>query len=115
MHSGSGCALLNVLTAGDFSGEMNTLRGTPGLVRLRVREPGSVLQVGLEDLRRLVQNDAELSELFMRAFILRRMGVLESGQSEVILIGSSRSGETLRMSGARHVCGRKGEAAPHSG
>ena len=34
----------------------------------------------------------------MRAFILRRMGILESGQSEVILIGSSRSGETLRMS-----------------
>ena len=89
--------LLNVLESGDFSGEMNTLRGTGGLVRLRVLEPGSVLQVSLEELRRLVQNDAELSELFMRAFILRRMGVLESGHSEVTVLGSSSSGDTLRI------------------
>jgi thioredoxin reductase (NADPH) len=95
---GSSFALLNVLTAGDFSGEMNTLRGAASLVRLRVREPGSVLQVSLEELRHLVQYDAELSELFMRAFVLRRMGILESGHSEVILIGSSRCGETLRIS-----------------
>ncbi|HVS24826.1 MAG TPA: FAD-dependent oxidoreductase, partial [Gammaproteobacteria bacterium] len=90
-------ALLNVLTPGDFSGEMNTLRGAASLVRLRVREPGSVLEMDLENLRRVVQNDAELSELFMRAFILRRMGVLESGRSEVSLLGSSRSGDTLRI------------------
>jgi thioredoxin reductase (NADPH) len=89
--------LLNVLESGDFSGEMNTLRGTGGLVRLRVREPGSVLHVSLEELRRLVQNDADLSELFMRAFILRRMGVLESGHSEVTVLGSSSSGDTLRI------------------
>jgi thioredoxin reductase (NADPH) len=90
-------SLLNVLTPGDFSGEMNTLRGTPSLVRLRVREPGSVLRMGLEDLRRVVQNDAELSELFMRAFILRRVGVLQSGHSDVTVVGSNRSGDTLRI------------------
>ena len=90
-------SLLDVLTTGDFSGEMNTLRGTPSLVRLRVREPGSVLQMGLEELRRVVQNDAELSELFMRAFILRRVGVLQSGHSDVTVVGSSRSGDTLRI------------------
>ena len=43
-----GYNLLNVLTAGDFSGEMSTLRGTPALAQLRVREAGAVLQVGLE-------------------------------------------------------------------
>jgi thioredoxin reductase (NADPH) len=89
--------LLNVLTPGDFSGEMTTLRGAAGLARLRVREPGRVLEMSLDDLRRVVQNDAELSELFMRAFILRRMGILESGHSEVTLLGSSRSGDTLRI------------------
>ena len=76
---------------------MSTLRGRGGLARLRVLEPGSVLQMGLEDLRRVVQSDAELSELFMRAFILRRMGVLESGHSEVDVLGSSQSGDTLRI------------------
>jgi thioredoxin reductase (NADPH) len=90
-------ALLTVLTPGDFSGEMNTLRGTPALVRLRVLEPGTVRVMSLDELRRVVQNDAELSELFMRAFILRRMGVLESGHSAVTLLGSSHSADTLRV------------------
>ena len=83
-------ALLNVLTTGDFSGEMSTLRGTRALVRLRVSEPGAVLQVGLDELRRVVQYDAELSELMMRAFILRRMGMLQSGSSEVTVLGSGK-------------------------
>ena len=90
-------ALLSLLTPGEFSGELSTLRGVAGFATLRVREPGSVLTIDLGNLRRLVQNDAELSELFMRAFILRRMGVLESGRSEVTVLGSSRSGDTLRV------------------
>ena len=89
--------LLNVLTSGDFSGEMSTLRGTRALVRLRVCEPGAVLQVGLDDLRRVVRYDAELSELMMRAFILRRMGMLQSGSSEVTVLGSGEAGDTLRI------------------
>lgn len=89
--------LANVLTTGDFSGEMSTLRGTPGLARLRVWQPGAVLQVSLDELRRVVQNDAELSELMMRAFILRRMGMLQSGSSEVTVLGSGQSANTLRI------------------
>ena len=90
-------ALLTVLAPGDFSGELSTLRGASGLARLRVREPGSVLELSIEGLRRVVQNDSELSDLFMRAFILRRMGILESGLSDVIVVGSSRAGDTLRI------------------
>jgi thioredoxin reductase (NADPH) len=89
--------LMTVLTPGDFSGEMSTLRGTAGLVRLRVRESGTVRVTSLDELRRLVQNDAELSEMFMRAFILRRMGMLESGYAAVTLLGSNHSGDTLRV------------------
>ena len=89
--------LLNVLTTGDFSGEMSTLRGTRALVRLRVREPGAVLQIGLDELRHVVRYDADLSELMMRAFILRRMGMLQSGVSEVTVLGSGEAGDTLRI------------------
>ena len=92
-----GDELLYLLTQGDFTGEMSTLRGTPALVRLRVREPGTVLLIDAEQLRRIVQNDADLSELFMRAFILRRMSVIESGHSEVLLLGSDHSADTLRL------------------
>jgi thioredoxin reductase (NADPH) len=93
----SGYELLYLLSPGDFTGEMSTLRGTPALVRVRVREAGSVLLIDAEQLRRIVQNDAELSELFMRAFILRRMSVIESGRSEVLLLGSDHSADTLRL------------------
>jgi len=89
--------LLYLLTPGDFTGEMSTLRGTRALARIRVREAGAVLLIDAEQLRRIVQNDAELSELFMRAFILRRMGVIESGRSEVLLLGSDHSADTLRL------------------
>ena len=89
--------LLYLLTAGDFTGEMSTLRGTRVLARIRVREAGAVLLIDAEQLRRIVQNDAELSELFMRAFILRRMGVIASGRSDVLLLGSDHSAGTLRL------------------
>jgi len=93
----SGDELLFLLGQGDFTGEMSTLRGTPAMVRIRVREAGVVLLIEAEQLRRIVQNDAELSELFMRAFILRRMSVIESGHSEVLLLGSNHSADTLRL------------------
>jgi thioredoxin reductase (NADPH) len=96
-EAASGYELLYLLGPGDFTGEMSTLRGTPSLVRIRVREAGAVLLIDAEQLRRIVQNDAELSELFMRAFILRRMGVIESGRSEVLLLGTNHSADTLRL------------------
>src|ERR1700732_4193125 len=96
-QAASGYELLYLLGPGDFTGEMGTLRGTPALVRVRVREAGTVLLIDTEQLRRIVQNDAELSELFMRAFILRRMSVIESGRSEVLLLGSEHSADTLRL------------------
>src|ERR1700724_3001642 len=96
-QAASGEELLYLLSPGDFTGEMSTLRGTPALVRVRVREAGTVLLIDAEQLRRIVQNDAELSELFMRAFILRRMSVIESGRSEVLLLGTDHSADTLRL------------------
>ena len=97
--------LLTVHTAGDFAGEMSALRGAGVAARVRVRDDGEVIAIEQEDLRRLVQADAELSELFMRAFILRRMGLISAQQGDVILIGSSHSAATLRL---RQFLGRNG-------
>jgi thioredoxin reductase (NADPH) len=82
---------------GEFTGELSTLRGARSLVRARVHEAGEVLIIDHDSLRRLVQRDAELSELFMRAFILRRMGLIEAQGGDVILIGSRHSAGTLRL------------------
>lgn len=85
------------LGPGDFAGEMSTLRGTPGFVRVEVLESGEALVITDSDLRVVVQTDAELSEVFMRAFILRRMGLIAAPNSEMTLIGSRYCGHTLML------------------
>jgi len=86
-----------VHTPGGFSGEMSTLQSIGSVVLSRVREAGEVLAITEEHLRAIVQTDAELSELFMRAFILRRVGLIQSQAGDVILLGSSHSAGTLRL------------------
>ena len=51
----------------------------------------------LARFRALIQTDAELSEILMRAFILRRVALLSSGFGDVIVIGSRDSAATLRL------------------
>jgi len=93
----SGETLVVVHVAGSFTGEMSTLQGVGSLVRSRVRDPGEVLVITEDHLRTIIQTDAEFSELFMRAFILRRVGLLASQSGDVILLGSSQSAGTLRL------------------
>ena len=82
---------------GQFTGEMTMISGRRALVRGRVTEPGDVLELSGEGLRSLVAKDAELSEIFMRAFILRRLELIRRGQGGVILMGSRHSANTLRL------------------
>jgi len=89
--------LIVVHQPGQFSGEMSALRGSASMVRARVRAGGEVLAIDEAALRHVVQTDADLSELFMRAFILRRVGLVSSGQGGVILLGSRHSADTLRL------------------
>ena len=93
----SGDHLIIVLSAGQFSGEMSTLRGQSSVVRIRVRDAGEVLALDEKQLRVVVQTDAELSELVMRAFILRRVALIAQQHSDVVLIGSVHSAATLRV------------------
>jgi thioredoxin reductase (NADPH) len=93
----TGETLLVVHTAGSFSGDVGTLRGSSSVVRMRVREGGEVLSIDEAHLRAIFQTDPELSELFMRAYILRRASLISSQSSDVILIGSTHSSGTLRL------------------
>jgi thioredoxin reductase (NADPH) len=82
---------------GEFTGEMTMISGRRVLVRGRVTEPGEFLELSAEALRSLVARDAELSEILMRAFILRRLELIRRGQGDVILMGSRHSPNTLRL------------------
>lgn len=92
-----GDGLVTVHGPGSFTGEINTLRGLASLVTARVRESGEMLVLEEDALRTVVQVDAELSELFMRAFILRRVGLIDGQKSDVVLIGSRHCADTLRL------------------
>jgi thioredoxin reductase (NADPH) len=83
--------------SGSFTGEMSLISGGRSLVRGRVTESGEFLQVSPEGLRSLVAKDAELSDIFMRAFILRRVMLIRKGFGSVVLIGSKHSANTLRL------------------
>jgi thioredoxin reductase (NADPH) len=75
------------------------LSGRRALSTLRAREPGEVIEVARDDLLALVQTDAELSEIFVRAFLLRRAAMIAGGFGDVVLVGSNHSSDTLRIKG----------------
>jgi thioredoxin reductase (NADPH) len=81
----------------DFTGEMSMLAGRRGLVRARATKPSRLLRVELPQFRNLMQTDSDLSEVCMRAFILRRVGLLQGAMGDAIVIGSRLSAATLRV------------------
>jgi thioredoxin reductase (NADPH) len=82
---------------GSFTGEIAVLSGRRGLARNRAREAGEVIELDRSRLVALVQTDSELSDIFMRAFILRRLAVIARGSADVVLVGSRHSAGTLRI------------------
>jgi thioredoxin reductase (NADPH) len=80
-----------------FSGESNLLTGRPTLIRLEAGEPAEVLEVERERLLDIVQTDAELGPILLRAFLLRHMQLVAGRLGEVIVIGSAHSPGTLRV------------------
>ncbi len=82
---------------GGFTGEIAMISGQRCLVRGRVTEAGEFLEITGDGLRSFVAKDAELSEIFMRAFILRRLALISHGLGNVILMGSRHCANTLRI------------------
>jgi len=82
---------------GEFTGEMSMISGQKCLVRGRVTEAGEFLELGGDALRSLIAKDSELSDIFMRAFILRRLELIRHGLGNTILMGSRHSAHTLEL------------------
>lgn len=82
---------------GQFSGEANMLSGRRSIGRSRVVESGEVIEMDRENMLALVQTDYELGEIILRAFILRRVGLIAGRIGDVVLIGSLHCGQTLRV------------------
>jgi thioredoxin reductase (NADPH) len=89
--------LIAVHKPGQLSGELNLLSGRRAVFSVRAGEATEVIEVDHEHLMVIVQTDADLSEILMRAFILRRARMIARGVGDVVLIGSRHSQETLRI------------------
>ena len=82
---------------GSFLGELAQLSDRPALVDAVAEDEVEAIVVPASRLRDVLVQEAELGERIMRALILRRVGLLEAGQTGPILIGAAGSSDMLRL------------------
>ncbi|CAN7292539.1 FAD-dependent oxidoreductase [Phenylobacterium sp. LjRoot219] len=85
--------------AGSFMGELAQLTGRPALVDAVALSPVEAIVLSPEQLRAVLISEAELGERIMRALILRRVGLLETGSGGPILLGHEDDPDLRRLEG----------------
>jgi thioredoxin reductase (NADPH) len=80
---------------GQFSGELLMISGRRSIYRCQATHGGTLLELSARDLRTLIGKDAELSDIFMKAFLARRLSLKEKGEGNVVVLGSRYSANTL--------------------
>src|SRR4029453_4071786 len=81
---------------GNFMGELAQLSGRPYLVDEKALTDVEAVAIPPDRLRALLIAEADLGERLMRALILRRVGLIESGAGPLI-IGSEGDSDVLRL------------------
>jgi thioredoxin reductase (NADPH) len=84
---------------GSFMGELAQLAGRPALVDAHAQEEVEALIIAPGELRALLIAEAELGEHVMRALILRRVGLLETGAGGPVIVGRPQNADVLRLEG----------------
>jgi len=82
---------------GSFMGELAQLSGQPSLVDCYALTDVEALVIAPERLRALLIAEAELGERIMRALILRRVGLIETGGGGPVIVGREGDGDVLRL------------------
>ncbi len=85
--------------AGSFMGELAQLAGRPALVDAHAQGSVEALIIAPDCLRALLIAEAELGERIMRALILRRVGLIETGGGGPVIVGRPENGDVLRLEG----------------
>ncbi|MEO8459920.1 MAG: FAD-dependent oxidoreductase [Dokdonella sp.] len=84
---------------GQFLAEVGQLSNRPALVDGRAEGDVEALLITPENVRALLIAEAELGEKIMRALILRRVSLIQSGVGGPVLIGAARSADIVRLEG----------------
>lgn len=85
--------------AGSFMGELAQLSDRPALVDAHAEADGEALLIPPEGLRSLLVAEADLGERIMRALILRRVGLLETGAGGPVILGPAGHPDVVRLEG----------------
>jgi thioredoxin reductase (NADPH) len=93
----AGERIITTHVPGEFFGDVHLLSGRRSIVEARMADDGEVLELSRAALQSLVQTDSSLSDILMRAFILRRLELLLGGLGDAALVGSAYSADTLRV------------------
>jgi thioredoxin reductase (NADPH) len=107
--SAEGETVLHVLDRGEFTGDVNLLSGRGTLIRAKALETSALLEIDRANLRHIMQTDAALGQIFLNAFLLRRVFLISNSVGDAVLIGSNHSSDTLRL---RAFLARNGQ--PHA-
>jgi thioredoxin reductase (NADPH) len=89
--------LLTTVDEGQFTGELDLFNARANLVNGRAAVNSLVIRIRRPEFRRLITCESDIGEVVMKAFILRRIGLIRHGQGGVILIGSAHAGDTIRI------------------
>ena len=89
--------VFTVYAEGQFTGELTLFNEREILVNGRAGKPSRVVRVKRADFRRMLQSEPDIAEIVMRAFILRRVGLIRHSQGGAVLVGPGHSADTLRL------------------
>ena len=103
-------ASITTYKLGQFSGEVSQLAGHGSLALGRAGQDGcTALPFDSAHVRALIIGSAEIGEIIMRAFILRRVGLIEEGGVGSVLVGIRGTADLVRLEG---FLGRNGYPTP---
>ena len=96
-RTGEDDKILAIRGANQFTGEMSVISGKRSLLKARVTGDGSVLELTRDKLLSLMAKDTELGEIFMEAFVARRLLMIQLGEGNVVLFGTKSSARSLAL------------------
>lgn len=83
--------------AGQFSGELHLFNDRALLITGRAADATRLLRIDRASFRRMASTEADIGEMIMRAFILRRVELIATGQGGVTIVGSAHAADVHRI------------------
>jgi len=73
------------------------ITGRHGFIRISAAEDASVLEIDRNVLLEVLRTDSQLGDIFLSAFIARRLALIEDAASDIVVVGSNHSQDTFRI------------------